>query len=287
MTDYLDNLTNFADTMSNITLTRDMIAAPERWRLSMCLRKSMLEVLAWCPESPGESPVAATVPLTPGAAVTALEEAVYSHPLLLARYARTDLVIADDRFHILPPETGADPDVLDCLDDMLGGNHPATAVTPIDSRNSQISLIDHDIVRFVQRTFDACHIQGHIGVLGRFFARRARLGNSAKLYVNLHPSGTVDLLAFNALGLAAANSFMAPDDNDAIYYILAVADTVGLDLENDELHIGGDPARRGVLIPLLTGYAANVVPLIVPSPAWRPAAGTYTPLELIILPLTN
>ncbi len=40
-------------------------------------------------------------------------------------------------------------------------------------------------------------------------------------------------------------------------------------------------------MPLLTRYAANVVPLIVPSPAWRPSAGTYTPLELIILPLID
>ncbi len=287
MADYLDNLTNFADTMSNITLTRDLIAAPERWRLSMCLRRSMLEVLAWCPASPGEAPVAATLPLTPGDPAAALEEAVYSHPMLIDRFARTDLVIADDRFHILPPETVADPDVLDCLDDMLGGDHQATAVTPIDSRNSQVSLIDPDIVRFVQRTFDACHIQGHLGVLGRFLSRRARLGNSAKLYVILHPSGTVDLLAFNALGLAAANSFAAPDDNDALYYILALANAAGLDLETDELHIGGDPARRGVIMPLLTRYAANVVPLIVPSPAWRPSAGTYTPLELIILPLID
>lgn len=217
--------------MTHTPLTRELISDPALWRLSLSFSDTTINVLASKVVS-DEPAIAATIALAPGvsSAAAALEEAVYANPMLLQPFSRTDIYAVTDRFHILPPEAADDDDVIDALDTLFDHDHPTAFAAEIDSRNWQVAMLPRDTARFLRRTFDRAAICGHLAVLGQYLSRRSRLGNTGKLYVNLRHGGGIDVMAFNATGLIAANTIAATDDNDTIYYILAVARTVGIDL---------------------------------------------------------
>lgn len=255
---------------------------PELWRMALSFSDSALNVLL-VHKSGIEPPAAASVPFAPECRSldNALEEAVYANPPLLQPFDSVDIVAVTDRFHILPPEAAESADVADALDVIFDHDHAVAFPAPIDGRNSQLTLLPRQVARFLRRTFDRPRIQGHLAALGSYLTHRSRLGNSGKLYVNLSPDGRVDTLAFDSAGLAGANTFAAPDPDDAAYYILAMAQTAGLDLHADEIFVGGDAGRRGAVTPILSRYAAAVMPLILPQTARLPR-GSETPLELAI-----
>lgn len=268
--------------MTSSPLTRELVKEPARWRLALSFSDSVLDVLATCAVGV-EEPVAASIALPAVAAspAAALEEVVYANPLLLMPFGRTDVSVVTSRFHILPPAAAAKTDVLDALDTLFDHDHPVPFVSDIDTRNSLVAMVPRETSRFLRRTFDRAVIEGHLAVLARYFARRSRLGNSGKLFVNLRHDGRVDFFAFDATGLIAANSIVCPDDNDVIYYILAIAGATGLDLHGDELYISGDGARRGTILPELSRWAANVLPLIVPGSLLP--GNVNVPIELVVL----
>lgn len=269
--------------MNGKPLTRELISDPGRYRLLLSLGDKSLHVVANCIAGDEES-VADTIALADNSART-LEEAVYANPMLLLPFARTDVVVVSGRVHILTPDAADSADAVDALTEIFDDDHPETFVDQIDSHNSALLLMPRERVNFVRRTFDRPTLHSHLAVLGRYLTRRSRLGNSGKVFVNLR-ADSLDILAFNSLGLAAANTIAVADDNDAAYYALAVAREVGLDIASDEFIISGDRRRRASVAEILRRFASTVVPLIVPA-----SATTYlpknvdTPLELIVLPL--
>lgn len=268
--------------MSAAPLTRELVKDPERRRLLLSISATAVHVLV-VPDEGDEECLAACIPLGEGAAATSLEEAVYANPLLLLPFKQVDIVVVTERFHILPPEMAGNNAVCEALDDIFDRDHCEAFADAIDSRNSQLTLLPRETARFLHRTFDTAVFHGHLAVLGRYLAGRTRLGNTDKLFVNLRPD-YIDLLAFDSMGLSVANTIACSNDNDALYYILAVMRTAGLDLANDEVLLCGDRGRRAALMQPLATYAASPMPLIVPAALTRHLPGnTDVPLELIVL----
>ncbi len=268
--------------MSATPLTRELVKNPERHRLLLSISATAINVLV-APIDTDDECLAASIELGRGAGATSLEEAVYANPLLLLPFNRVDIVIVTERFHILPPATAGNAAVCEALDELIDRDHCEAFADAIDSRNSQLTLLPRETARFLHRTFDTAVFHGHLAVLGRYLAGRSRLGNTGKLFVNLRRD-SIDLLAFDSLGLSVANTIACSDDNDALYYILAVARTAGLDLANDEVLLCGDQRRRAALMQPLATYVAGTMPLIVPAALTRRLPGnSEVPLELIVL----
>ena len=269
--------------MNGKSLTRELIPDPVRYRLTMSLGDRSLNVVAACVAGDEEA-VTATIALADDSART-LEEAVYANPMLLLPFARTDVVAVTGRVHILPPDTASDPDAVEAITSIFDDDHPVALPDTIDTRNSAVMLMSRERVNFIRRTFDRAAIHSHLAVLGRYLTRRSRLGNSGKIFVNLR-ADSLDILAYDSLGLAAANTFAAADDSDAAYFALAVARECGLDAGSDEFIISGDRRRRAAVSETLRRFATAVVPLIVPASATaHMPRSANVPLELIVLPL--
>lgn len=269
--------------MNGMPLTRELISEPGRYRLLLSLGERSLHVVASCVAGDEEA-VAATIELADSSAHT-LEEAVYANPMLLLPFARTDVVAVTGRVHILPPDTATDSDAVDALTEIFDDDHPVALADNIDMHNTALLLLSRERVNFIRRTFDRASIHSHLAVLGRYLTRRSRLGNSGKVFVNLRRD-SLDILAFNSLGLAAANTIKTADDNDAAYFAMAIAREVGLAIDSDEFIISGDRQRRVAVTEILRRFASAVVPLIVPAAAtaYLPKS-VDIPLELIVLPL--
>lgn len=274
--------------MPNNPLTKDLVDQPALWRLSLLIGDDALDVLAH--RVVGEASLVSeriTFDRAATSPAAALEEAVYANPLLLAPFGKTDIVVRTGDFFIVPPETAADHEAVEALASVfpLGQGTKVPVASPIDSRNSAVMMLDKGIANFLGRTYDSAAPQHVLSPLGQYFTHKSRLGNSSKMYVDLGQE-SVDILVYDHLGLAAANSLKCGDINDAAYFILAIARTAGLDPQAAEILLSGDSDRRAALTPVLRRFVNYVMPAIFPSAAYRgdPKA-LKAPFALTILPL--
>ena len=266
----------------NGPLTNSMIDNAALWRLSLMLGADGIDVLARRVVGQPEI-LSARLKADPAARnhADAIEELIYSNPLLLQPFRKVDIV-ATGGFTLAVP-TGACVDDIDAVFPPDDGAVSLTA--PIDSRNELLFRLDRGMVNFLRRTFDAVEPTHALAVLGRYFSHRSRLGNSNKMYVDLG-AADMNILVFSQLGLTMASTFTCPDIRDAAYYTLAAANTVALDMGADEIRIAGDADRRAELTPILRRFARNVMPAIFPASATvGDSSAMSAPFPLVILPL--
>ncbi len=217
-----------------------------------------------------------------------VEDAIYSTPEILGDYGHIDIVLRTDSYVTVPREF-SDDEALACgRYAQLDNNSERALELSVDSTDCAkiVWAMDSDLRNFLARTFRNAPLQCHITPLLHYLSRQSHLGNSSKLYA--HFSGDrVDILAFAANGaLSLAVTHTVLSDTDALYFIMACARQAGLNVMNDEILLCGDPSRRIALMPLISRYAARVMPLIFPSAALRAGREAFNaPFPLILIPL--
>ena len=83
-----------------------------------------------------------------------------------------------------------------------------------------------------------------------------------------------------------ANTFSFSDPMDAVYYILACRNRIGLDPHNDELLLSGDASVREKILPMLRTYLARVMPMIFPPQMFKSGKDAMiAPFDLIVTPI--
>lgn len=266
----------------NTPLNSTLVDNPSLWRLSLLIGEKGIDAVARRQVGEPEH-ISAYIPFDSAAASvsSALEEAVYSNPLLLQPFAKTDIVISGGFTLVMPVDAS-----LDDVDSIFPSSGESVSLSaPIDSRNKLIFRIDRGVANFLRRTFDNATPIHALAVLGQYFSHRSRLGNSSKMYADIGVSG-MNILVYNPLGLAMANTFNCPSIKDAAYFALASANTADFDFTEDEIRVAGNAERRGELMTVLRKFARNVVPAIIPAGAVNGDSSLLAaPFTLLILPL--
>lgn len=278
--------------MTQPPLTTGLITGDTRlWRLSLQVCPDALEAVVRpiAAGQPDQALIWSRIPF-PDAAPTsgaALQEAVYSNPLLVAPFGRVDILVRTARHALLP---AAQADAADLLPSLLGWEVESLAqedvfITPADDNYIVVAAADAPTLHFLRRTFGPAEPRHPLGPLLRWFGTRSLLGNSGKIYVNIG-YGRYDLLAFNSLGAAVATTLPAATPDEMCYYILAAAHTAALPLADCEIHIAGRSEVRTALTAALSRFAPTVLPAIFPSALLAYGQKAFgAPLELSILPL--
>ena len=229
-----------------------------------------------------------SIPLNPSEeSLKAVEDAIYATSEILADYGRVDLLMRTDAYTLVP--AGVSRDVAeDCARITMLTHDVDCPVVTIDRHDTAdvVWCAPANIMNFLARTFRNAPVQCHISPLISYFAQRSGMSNGCRLYAHF-AGDKVDLIGFNAKGnLRAAVTHTVDTDTDALYFIMAVAQQIGLDVVNDEILLGGDASRRLSVMPLLSRYAAKVLPVIFPSAVLRSGHEAFkAPFPLIILPL--
>ncbi|MDE6207227.1 MAG: DUF3822 family protein [Muribaculaceae bacterium] len=218
-----------------------------------------------------------------------LEEAIYAAPWLLSDFGRVDIAVSTPYFTVVP--AGLDDDGLAASLTDIAGDTP-DAVELLSDSTPQCRVVwalDADCRRFLARTFRNAPVHHAISPLLKYFDTVSSASNRAKLFVHLSDETPrrLDIIEYDASGcLRMAVSKEWEVDNDALYYILSVAELTGFDRENDELQLCGDQTLRSRLSTLLSRYVRHVLPLIFPSAALRSGREAFrAPFPLVILPL--
>lgn len=91
----------------------------------------------------------------------------------------------------------------------------------------------------------------------RHLHQRSLTGTHAKLFAHFHDR-RLEVFAFAQGRFRFCNSYDGEHTKDAVYYILAAWNQLGLDHKADELHIAGEPSDKETLLAQLRRFLANV-----------------------------
>lgn len=266
-------------------LTKDMIDNPSLWRLSLEVDKEKVEVAINTPIE-DHALIYRTLALDASmSTLSAFEDAIYDNPLLLADFKKVDVLVDTPRFTIVPSEI-TDEEV---REEIIRAVWPdpgyVVVANSLPTGDTLLCAVEEGMAAFVHRTFLDSEILHPMSVLVRYFSRISGLGNTSKLYCRLR-KGYVDVIGFSKGKLCVATSIEADSIADIVYYILATAQTAGMNLDNDEIFIYGNSAQRDAAMEKLRDFARYVMPVIFPSQLFKSGKDALkVPFELIILPL--
>lgn len=266
-------------------LTKDMIDNASLWRLSLEVDKEKVEVAINTPIE-DHALIYRTLNLDASlSTLAAFEETIYDNPLLLADFSKVDVLIDTPRFTIVPSEITDEEVREDIMRAVWPDPDYAVIANALPTGDTLLCAVEEGMAAFVRRTFLDSEILHPMSVLVRYFSRISGLGNSSKLYCRLR-KGCVDVIGFSKGKLSVASSIEAKSTADIVYYILATAQTAGLNFDNDEIFIYGDASLRDEVMEKLRDFARYVMPVIFPSQLFRSGKDALkVPFELIILPL--
>lgn len=273
--------------MESGRLDKDMISEPRLWRLALGLGESTIDVVLTCTVQ-DNSLIWRTIPLDLSAPsrLRAIEDAVYDNPLLLCDFGRVDVVADIPDATVIPGGIES----ADCIEAIAESSF-AGAVAPSETFLCALPQLDAAIVMrmdaaeagFLRRTFYNVRFHHHLEPLCRHFYGHSQLGNGGKMFAHLR-AGAIDIMAFGSGQLRMANSFRYSDTADAVYYILASRQMLGMDM-SAELILSGDTAARAAVTPILREYIGSVMPAVFPSALMRCGHDAiHAPLDLILLP---
>ncbi|MBR5332108.1 MAG: DUF3822 family protein [Muribaculaceae bacterium] len=273
--------------MEQQALNKDLISNPRLWRLAIRINENKVHIVLLCSVE-DNSLIYREIPLDSAtlSQQKALEEVIYDNPLLLSDFDKIDCIIESNKFTIVPTEIND----IDTQEKIFKASFPNFEGTIIDNNIAELNAtilmgVDNEIINFLRRTFNNPRILHHLTPLCTYFHRKNRLGNTGKMYANIHDNH-IDLLSFNKDSLQLANTFEFREPIDAIYYILACRQMLKLDPESDELFIAGNNDIREAITPTLREYLAYVMPIIFPAAMFKAGKDALNaPFDLIILPL--
>lgn len=263
-------------------LTKDLVAVPEHWRLSLRLTADALDVFAH-PFIGEEEPLAAVIPFEPGVArqADALQEAIYANPLLLQPFGRVDFVVASEDVLIVPNE--ADSQLIAGL---FGLDEDCQVLeSAVDNRSKAMFMLPKAVANFITRTFERTAPRHELSVLAEYFGTKGRQNNASRMFVDLGER-SANILAYGPYGLIAAKHIDKATNDDVAYWTLAIFKEAGLDAETNEIMISGDSQRRHALMPQLNRFVSYVMPAIFPAAAYHgSAAAMRAPFSLSVISL--
>lgn len=268
-------------------LDKELIPNPEIWNLLLRVSPETLHVVAYSIVEEN-SLIYRAFPLTGKSKgyLAALEEVIYDNPMLLSDFRRVYCLVETSRLIVVPSGYSSEADcrllIATAYPDFKGEVH----IDPTGCRNAAIIAgIDNNLMAFLHRTFHNAQINTHLSSLCRFFSAKAGRSNNVKTLVNLRES-SLDIIVMQGGNLMLANTFSFRDPMDAVYYILASRNNIGLDPHNDELLLAGDNAVREKIMPELRKFLARVMPAIFPPQMFNAGKDAMlSPFDLIVTPL--
>jgi hypothetical protein len=272
--------------MTAQTLNKELIETPSLWRLSLLVDDDNLVVVANSTVEDA-SLIHVKLPYDSAAAtpIRALEDVVYSNPLLLSDFNKVECIVRSKQFVIVPSSIDAQA-INEIARKLWSDVNLSIMIDEVPTLGINIVwAVDTQLINFVQRTFSSPRVVHHLTPLTRYFSRKSRLGNSGKMYVNIRRN-YLDVVVFGKGKISLVNSFEYHDKDDATYFILAAANEAGFNLDDDELLVCGDVALREQIMPELRRFVNYVMPVIFPSTMFRAGKEALNaPFELILLPL--
>lgn len=275
-----------------IGLSRELIADTSRWRMGVTIDGGSIGVLAYNPTAAAaeDSPVVCREIAVGGdGELQAFEEAVYDNPFLLRDFARVDLLYRTDAAIVAPD--GLEQEEYEALLAEVFPDNAADVVVadPAVGGARVVYAVPYALHGFLGRTFYQGELRHPLTALAAFFTKGGVRGNAPRLHVNFSDRGRVDVVVTRGANLLLANTFRIGSTDDALYYVLAVRQQLGLDAVGSGAQIvasGSGELRREVTARLAPYLTTPVMPVIFPTTLLGLGVDPeLAPFEVAIMPL--
>lgn len=272
--------------MANGALS-DRIENPEMWNLLLRLSPEALHVVMYSVVE-DNSLIYRRFDLDPASPswIGAIQNVVYDNPAILSDFRKVYCVVETTRYAVVPSQCEAEADRRLLFDAAFpGSGHEMMADDTGTLNGLVLTGIEPELRGFIYRTFQRATIVSHIAALCRYAAVNGSHGNKVKMIANIREN-SMDVVVTDGRRLMLANTFAYDKAEDAVYYLLATRQRLGLDAHNDELLLAGDHARREELMPMLRSFVSRVMPIIFPPQMFKAGKDAMlAPFDLITLPI--
>lgn len=255
------------------------IDEPRLWRLYMLIGRGGIDVMLFhSSDASGIELFTFPYDSDDGKLTHKVEEVVYANPWLVNDFGRVSVLVDTPHYRILPAEL-ADSE----------GLIPAQGEEVLRSQAGAVESMDFavesSLAGFIRRTWPTATVEHRLAPLSRYFYSKSRIGTPGKMYAHVGDK-TLDLIAYGRNGLLMLNTFEFVEPVDAVYYIMACRELLGLDNINGELIIAGASDVRDTLTDTLRTYIAGVMPSIFPASIYGASRESAdAPFPLIVMPL--
>lgn len=269
-----------------MALNKDMITEPRRWRLILEPTPDALDVMAYSPAD-HHAMIADRLPLSGDAdPLKALQDAIYDNPLLLNDFHSVSILLPQERFLLLPDlldDTDSADDAFRHAFPRIPSDAPAELIlTELPGMRARIALeVPRNTLGFLRRTFNNPRILHPLTPLAIWFRSRHSGPTAGKMIANLR-GRRVDIVILGSTAPLLINSFPIHHPMDAVYYIMACRESLGV-RPTDELILAGDPADRTAVMGELRRFIRYVLPAIIPTEMFRAGrAALRAPFEMVL-----
>lgn len=169
-----------------------------------------------------------------------LREAFRSEIILQERYIHV-LVMLDTPVLMIPLDLFREDEQSTLYQHSYSGHEQdeiANTILP-DLNCAAVFSINHDIKLVLEDHFEHPCFTAAIAPVWRYLHQRSYMGVRAKLYAYFHDH-RMEVFSYAQNRFKFCNSFETHDAHDALYYLLYAWKQLGLQAEQDELHIVGD-----------------------------------------------
>ncbi|MDE6271087.1 MAG: DUF3822 family protein [Muribaculaceae bacterium] len=266
------------------------IANPRLWRLGMLLdtEAATLTVAATSIEG-DETPLCREIRLADGVEpLRAIEDAVYDNPMLLADFARCDVLLRAPHYAVVPQAFADDPEAQAAAAALLWTDpdfRPSLLCDAVQRTEAAVlTAMDSDVMAFLGRTFADARVRNALSNELGYFAGKACSNRAAKVYV-VAEHGGVDLFCFDGHRLLGAVRYACTEVADMTYYAAAMAQVCGVAGPDVQFYVGGAPDRRDAVAEELRRFSQRVMPWLLSPSATKAPGDMQLPFPLLILPI--
>lgn len=227
------------------------------------------------------------VSIAPGADYNSrLKNRILDTEDLLRDYKEVHITVATPRFTLFPAfeideATASRFYGLTCSE----AQEPETLLQEIHT-SSGVGFIfgmDQEIYNFLNRTFQEVRYHHPLCILHSYFSEKSKMGNNAKMIVQVSEHG-IDLLVYRNGHLQLANCYPDSEIETIAYHIMNTWLKCGLDTHQDLLQLAGNKAMQAKLTEQLSPLLDHIMPAVFPAQLFSLGQDTLNaPWDTILL----
>lgn len=250
------------------SLVSNLISDPSKLRLALSISDSAIDLLV-CPietnGNPTEDASSADILISRRIELSSdnqkvLDEAIYDNPLLLEDFGKTDVLIDNRKFILVPSYMASSTDLCNAIVESFWPGEPLVNLCNDIEHTPYMLLaaVDHKLFTFIRRTLSNASVMHRILPFVNFCMEESKGNEGAKIYINLRHQ-SIDIVYIKNHELMKANTFAVSAISDMVYYILLMASAHDFNYDSDVVMLCGDNSVKGELIPQIDKYFRLIV----------------------------
>lgn len=216
--------------------------------------------------------------------ISSLKELFFTHEFLTWSYRKIHVIDVSPDYTLVPKALFDEREKDKLLHFNLSLTNVRSLNNSLEAEEAELLFgMQEEVYEFCSRTLVRADFIHHLTPQVWLWKKQSELSQERQMFVVLHPR-LMDIVCYDRGKLLFANTFVADQAEDAVYYLLYVWQQTGLDQRKDALYIFGNSLRKNKITGTVRTYLRHVRTMQIPSEAYLMGTGVFqAPMDLISL----